>query len=789
MSKAYSKAAAGTFRLNKDEPIHRWYSYLEGYSSCLIDDLVREIGPEKIEGIYDPFGGTGTTALVASKYGISSYYSETNPFMCKVIEAKINCVHRLRESKIGSKHLSILLTLLDGYTYKAPFITAHWDGFEKYFEDQVLFKIQDMQKLVNQMEDDDSCQIARVLLASVIVRASKMIRQGDLRFAKEGEKTKYDEDIVANFKEKIREAIADIDGAACPTLSRTICISEDARDVDAEDLVDCVITSPPYLNGTNYVRNTKLELKLFGFVTAESDLPELHSRGIIAGINNVSKRKLAFEPPEYIQPYLDQLMPVSYDKRIPTMVAGYFHDMEEVILKLSHVMKNDGIFIMDIGDSQFAGVYIPTHKILAEICSKYGFELYAEDVLRERRSKNGMVLSQRLLKFRLHKNNDLNENFLHHATMFLQDMPYRHSPYTARNWGHPWHSLCSYHGKMKPSIAHFMISQFTKPGEVILDPLCGVGTIPFEACLQGRVGIGNDLSELAYIVTKAKLEKPDREDCEEVVNELEVYIAESIDQPTIAKDIAKYKSFGFNGNIESYFHPTTYKEILCARRFFVKRISSLTSAEAMVYSCLLHVLHGNRPYALSRRSHPLTPYSPSGEFVYKSVIDSISRKLARAYNGTDKAFENFVRGRAIWGDYSALMGDNISADAIICSPPFADSMRFYMQNWMRLWLCGWEADNYKQAETIFLDQRQQKDFNIYYSFFEMCSEVLKPSGKIVLHLGKTGKFDMAKELSLRAAEWFAEMYRGQESVETIEKHGIKDKGGVTEHQFLFLQKR
>ena len=40
---------------------------------------------------------------------------------------------------------------------------------------------------------------------------------------------------------------------------------------------------------------------------------------------------------------------------------------------------------------------------------------------------------------------------------------------------------------------------------MVLDPLCGVGTIPFEACLQGRVGIGNDLSELAYVVTKPKL--------------------------------------------------------------------------------------------------------------------------------------------------------------------------------------------------------------------------------------------------------------------------------------------
>lgn len=58
----------------------------------------------------------------------------------------------------------------------------------------------------------------------------------------------------------------------------------------------------------------------------------------------------------------------------------------------------------------------------------------------------------------------------------------------------------------------------------MLDPLCGVGTIPFEACLQGRIGIGNDLSELAYVVTKAKIEKPNRSGVEDVVHQLDEYI-------------------------------------------------------------------------------------------------------------------------------------------------------------------------------------------------------------------------------------------------------------------------
>lgn len=788
MSKKYSKAAAGTFTLNKKERIHRWYSYLEGYSSCLIEDLIKEVGVDKIQTIYDPFCGTGTTSLVASKYGIASYYSETNPFMQKVIEAKVNSVRRLRISGVGSSQLSSFLSVIKNYNYQLSFDKIGWNGFEKFFEADVLRMLLAMKAEVEKITDGDTRNIALVCLASITVRASKMIRQGDLRVAKDSEKSNADRDVLNNFIQKIEEAIEDIDSDDCPTLSETTCLAPDARDIDAESIIDCVITSPPYLNGTNYIRNTKLELKLTGCVDSEKELPEFHSKGIIAGINNVSKRKDNIKVLECVQPYIDKLKPVAYDKRIPFMVAGYFQDMDIVIDKLSHVLKDQGTFIMDIGDSQFAGVHIPTHEVLSTICKNHGFELYDEEVLRKRRSKNGMVLLQCLLKFTLHKKGSPEECFKNEAVNFIDNMPYRQEPYSGRNWGHPWHSLCSYHGKLKPAIAHFMINQFTNPGDVILDPLCGVGTIPFEACLQGRVGVGNDLSELAYVVTLAKLQKPTIDDCLEVLSSLDAYIQKGVGSKFIEHDIDLYNNFGFNGKLSAYFHPDTYKEILCARRYFIPKIkSSITPPEAMVFSCFLHVLHGNRPYALSRNSHPLTPYAPRGEFIYKNVVEHIKDKLMLSYNkGT---FEHYINGNAIYGDYNNLKNRKLSVDAIICSPPFADSIRFYTQNWMRLWLCGWESEDYKNAETLFLDQKQKKDFNVYESFFEMCAAVLKPHGKVILHLGKTDKVDMAEELSKRAKIHFTEVYRGSENVQKIEKHGIKDKGATVEHQYLFLMKK
>ena len=48
---------------------------------------------------------------------------------------------------------------------------------------------------------------------------------------------------------------------------------------------------------------------------------------------------------------------------------------------------------------------------------------------------------------------------------------------------------------------------------------------------------------------------------------------------------------------------------------------------------------------------------------------------------------------------------------------------------------------------------------------------------------------MAEELSRIANPYFYTVLSAEEDVCNIEKHGIKDKGATTHHQYLFLQKR
>ncbi|MDI9414375.1 MAG: DNA methyltransferase [Bacillota bacterium] len=778
---------AGTFQPNHKEAIHRWYPYIEGYSSHFVETILDDLSDENINTVYDPFCGTGTTPLVASQRGLLTFYSETNPFMLSVIEAKINAVKRLVESDIGTSVLREFYDRIDSLPVQTSLFPIEYDGFEKFYEPGALVEILRIKQHIGDVSCKDSQDLLMLALSSILVPASKMIRRGDLRFAKDGEKDLGENRPLEQFRDKLMDMIADIESVGEQIKTFTTMLSRDARDIDIVDQIDCVITSPPYLNGTNYIRNTKLELKLNDFVTSELDLPNLHSTGIIAGINSVSKRNGHIPILPIVQPYVNSLAPIAYDQRIVKMIAGYFYDMNTVIEKLARAMKHQAIFAMDIGDSQFAGVHIPTHSLLTQICQSHGFILYDEKILRERRSKNGMILSQRLLKFRLSKPSTPYSRLKTQAREFIENMPYKKEPYNKRNWGHPWHSLCSYHGKMKPALAHFLVSQFTERGDVVLDPLCGVGTIPFEACLQGRIGIGNDLSEMAYAVTKAKLERPQKLDVFKVIEELHTFIEKNVESEFVTEDQIGFADFGFNGKLHEYFDPDTFREILCARRFFVDKFPAITPAESLAFSALLHVLHGNRPYALSRNSHPLTPYAPTGDFVYKNVVQHITNKVELTYKRGD--FSTYVKGKTILGDYTALTNLKGQVDAIITSPPFADSIRFYMNNWMRLWLCGWAPSDYQAADEKFLDAKQSRDFSVYQSFFEMCHSVLKPNGCIILHLGKTKKVDMVDELTKHAETSFWKAHSGSENVSELEKHGITDKGVTREHQFLFLIKK
>lgn len=369
-------------------------------------------------------------------------------------------------------------------------------------------------------------------------------------------------------------------------------------------------------------------------------------------------------------------------------------------------------------------------------------------------------------------------NFKRAAVEFSQTLPHLQKPYSQRAWGNGLHSLCSYQGKLKPSIAHFLVKFFTNPGDRVLDPMSGCGTIPLEAFLQGRYPIGNDLQELGYILTRAKVQTGPESKVLSVLKDILKHILKRKNK----QDLSKYATFGLNGKIPEYFNEMTLREVLAAREY-IKQNPCRLWEQAIVYSSLLHILHGNRPYALSRRSHPVTPFKPSGEFAYRELASRIKAKVKRTLACSIPG--HALAGTATQLPFSKLHLDN-EIDAVITSPPFAESTRFYNSNWLRLWLAGWEPQDFETRPKQFLEYQQKKSMDVYKEFFNCCARWLRPNGRLIMHAGQTKACNMAKELIKLAGDKFELVYYFDEDVTNREKFGIKDQGATLSHQYLFF---
>ena len=179
------------------------------------------------------------------------------------------------------------------------------------------------------------------------------------------------------------------------------------------------------------------------------------------------------------------------------------------------------------------------------------------------------------------------------------------------------------------------------------------------------------------------------------------------------------------------------------------------------------------------------PYAPSGEYKKKNLVLHLKKKVDRILSEPNPL--DFYPGKIFLQDSTAVWPQEIhNLDAIITSPPFFNSTRFYLANWIRIWFSGWSEEDFHYHANSFIEERQKNSFNVYESIFRQSRERLKEDGVFVLHLGKSNKCDMAKELQKVSKRWFKTADLFDENVEHCESHGIRDKGTVTSHQYLVL---
>lgn len=391
---------AGVFAGNRTKPIHRWYPYIEGYSADLVEWALKITDTENPR-ILDPFGGSGTTNLVAAEHNLSSWFCEVNPFMAWMADVKINISRNITRSEDLNDLFTFKTALEKGMaqrfkkTQYTTIVTV--DEKRKFFPPDVANIVCSTLNWIEQNLDDPVKQLAKVAVAVSLVPSSSMVRRTDLR-----RRTSKDPKPQIFTNTAIRALdmiIEDLQPSRREWTSIATLMANDIRNIpDGSGQFDLIVTSPPYLNGTNYCRNTKLELLSLEFINSEAGLSQFRNESITAGINSVSKQRLPPSQMKVVEPVAKQLDVCAYDQRIPQLVRLYFSDMTEALRKLRSVSSADAQLILDIGDSKFAGVHIATDQLLGKCAETVGWRVVDSMPVRKRRSYDGTELGQVVIR-------------------------------------------------------------------------------------------------------------------------------------------------------------------------------------------------------------------------------------------------------------------------------------------------------------------------------------------------------------------------------------------------------
>jgi DNA modification methylase len=391
------RTGLGVFGANKNRPFHRWYPFVEGYSSELVERALNEPAPEGV--VMDPFGGSGTTALAAATLGRDSVFAEVNPYLAWIADVKVNQSRQLASDGTAGELRAVAVEVfgtLPPVDENHALMVA--DRRRAFFPEDVAEQVVGILHLFDKALVGPAREIARLALATSLIPASNMVRRTDLR--KRIPSDPVPVDLRSAVASRLTDFADDVDDHGGSIQGAARHIAGDVRDGWIEEPeVAVVVTSPPYLNGTNYCRNTKLELLALGFIATEHELKNLRLSMISAGINNVSKGRLVADRIDCVEPIAQQLDEVAYDVRIPTLVRTYFSDMRVALSKVREHAVTGARMYFDIGDSRYSGVHVPTHTLLRQIAEHEGWRFLNEEILRTRRSYDGSELTQVLMHF------------------------------------------------------------------------------------------------------------------------------------------------------------------------------------------------------------------------------------------------------------------------------------------------------------------------------------------------------------------------------------------------------
>jgi site-specific DNA-methyltransferase (cytosine-N4-specific) len=433
-----------SYQLSKNESLHRWLKYKEGFSTDLVETLFAEMGIKKGDTVLDPFLGSGTTSLVAQLHGINSIGFDIMPMTTIAMNAKSN-IHDYNIAELRD-FISYISNLErpNSYQKRAKSITITCSAYPDETEIDIPFYTE---QIVNSSFSVELKKLAQLCLLNSLERLSytskdgqylrwdvnskKVIEANKRRIAagREPFKIKLDKGSLPTVKQilvdGVNNAIDDIiyiRRCGNNFLNNSEIIFKQSSSLIElpqlhSDSVSGVITSPPYCNRYDYTRIYALELAYLDI--GEDDIRKMRQDLLSCTVE--SKTKIDFlrdyyqsidrsSDFDYVYKTINENAALSEilsalkirndngdinNKGVLKMVKGYFEELAFVYYELFRVCKKFAKVAFVNDNVRYAGEVIPVDFISTEFAYKFGFTPLKIYSLKQQKGNS----SQQMAKF------------------------------------------------------------------------------------------------------------------------------------------------------------------------------------------------------------------------------------------------------------------------------------------------------------------------------------------------------------------------------------------------------
>ncbi len=309
--------------------------------------------------------------------------------------------------------------------------------------------------------------------------------------------------------------------------------------------------------------------------------------------------------------------------------------------------------------------------------------------------------------------------------------------------GYGTHGLFPYRGKFHPQMIKGLLNIMgLKPGDTVLDPMMGSGTVLVEACLMGIKSIGVDASPFCRFMSHTKIRAltmslSRAESALQNYKEVFAYFQERVGKAIPGSKARAYRDVG---EFTSVMDPAGQYGKMAEGT----QLSTRQQETSETYDFLLLAYLDSAGY--SERSARISQIDQ-----FKAILERylfVAEKIQQVILGIET---DLADAKALEGDARALPLEEGSVDGIVFSPPYSFAIDYLANDAFHLNFLGADIQKLREKMVGLQGKKILEKYEIYQKDMDKviseCSRVLRPSRLCTIVVG-TNNNQLAKALNI-----------------------------------------